>query len=53
MWVGPIRIILDKRGPHFGNRNSILGTHNKRWALLDSDIPQGIIDIYQNGFEHG
>ena len=50
---GAIRIIPDKRRPHFGNRNSILKTHNRRQVLVSNNIPQGITDVCQNGFKHG
>jgi len=49
MQVGPVRIILDELGPHFGNRDSVFGTCIRRRTLLDGDIIQGITEIPRSG----
>ena len=49
MQVGPVRIILDELGPHFGNRDLVFGTCIRHRTLLGGNIIQDITKIPRNG----
>ena len=51
VWVGPVWIILDRAGTHFGNRNLNIRTRDRRQVMLGSDISQDTIDVFQDAFE--
>ena len=46
-------IIPDKKGPHFGNRNSDIRTRIRRRMLLSGNVPQGITNVPWDESEQG